>query len=120
MFPPDNSAILADCLINIVSESDRPASMINCTLAALAHVYKILGKNDFTNDIFIKQLVLGIIKSSTKNHRNKSNVMPIEKFTVYFNNLDNNTIDVKMLRLKCIALLALVTMLRPSDIAPKA
>ena len=66
MFPPDNSAILADCLINIVSESDRPASMINCTLAALAHVYKILGKNDFTNDIFIKQLVLGIIKSSTK------------------------------------------------------
>ena len=120
MFPPDNSAILADCLINIVSESDRPASMINCTLAALAHVYRILGKNDFTNDIFIKQLVLGIIKSSTKNHRNKSNVMPIEKFTVYFNNLDNNTIDVKMLRLKCIALLALVTMLRPSDIAPKA
>ena len=33
---------------------------------------------------------------------------------------DNNAINVKQLRMKCIALLALTIMLRPSDIAPKA
>ena len=119
-FPPENSAILADCLLNIVSESDRPLSMINCTLAALAHVYRILGTSDLTCNIFVKKLVLSIIKLSTKSHRNKSNVMPINKFTDCFQNWDNNSNDIKKLRLKCVALLALVTMLRPSDIAPKA
>ena len=119
-FPPGNTAILADCLLNIVSVSERPASMINCIMAALAHVYKILNIKDFTSDFFIRQFVLGIIKSSTNSHRTKSNVMPIEKFTNYFHKLDNNKIDIKILRLKCITLLALVTMLRPSDIAPKA
>ena len=119
-FPPNNSATLADCLLNIVSVSERPSSMINCILAAMAHIYKLLGKNDITNDIFVKQFAVGIVKSMTKNHRNKSNVMPIEKFTCHFLSLNNNNIDIKTLRLKCITLLALVTMLRPSDIAPKS
>ena len=119
-FPPANTAILAECLLCITSKSDRPQSMVNCTLAALSHVYMALGENDYTKDVAIKQLTIGIIKSSTKCHRLKSNVMPVEYFTNYFGNLNNLTIEIKILRMKCICLLAIVTMLRPSDIAPKA
>ena len=46
--------------------------------------------------------------------------MPTDKFSDCFINWDNYDISIKDLRLKCIALLALVKMLRPSDIAQKA
>ena len=68
----------------------------------------------------MKLFAVSVVKSSTKNHIIKSNVMPTEKFSDCFVKWDNHSIAIKELRLKCIALLALVTMLRPSDIAPKA
>ena len=46
--------------------------------------------------------------------------MPTECFTEVFKSWDNYTISIKHLRMKAISLLALTTMLRPSDIAPKA
>ena len=46
--------------------------------------------------------------------------MPVSNFTDTFRNWPNSEIDLKLLRLKCISLLALVLMLRPSDIAPNA
>ena len=119
-FPPATTSILAECIMRISSDSDRPLSMINCLLASLTHVYTALRKKDITNDVFIRQLVSGIVKSCTKIPRLKSNIMPLEKFSDFFMKWDNSNIDIKKLRLKCICLLAIVTMLRPSDIAPKA
>ena len=46
--------------------------------------------------------------------------MDSEKFTKVFKLWNNETIEIKNLRLKCITLLALVVMLRPSDIAPQS
>ena len=119
-FPPASTSILAECIMRISSDSDRPLSMINCVLASLTHVYTALRKKYITSDVFIKQLVSGIVKSCTKIPRLKSNIMPLEKFSDFFMKWDISNIDIKKLRLKCICLLAIVTMLRPSDIAPRA
>ena len=119
-FPPTTSSTLAECLLIISSDSNRPLSMLNCVLSALSHVYIAYHKTDLTNDILIKKLVSGIVKSSTNSPRMMSKVMPIDSFSNFFINWDSNFINIKNLRLKCICLLAIVTMLRPSDIAPKA
>jgi hypothetical protein len=50
----------------------------------------------------------------------KTPVMPIEPFYKLFQEWpDNSSLSVKDLRLKCICLMALGFMLRPSDIAPR-
>lgn len=50
-----------------------------------------------------------------------SNVMPIEPLLSMFKSWpDNDILDMKRLRIKVISLLALMAMLRPSDIAPRA
>ena len=41
-FPPTTTSILAECIMRISSDSDRPLSMINCLLASLTHVYTAL------------------------------------------------------------------------------
>ena len=47
--------------------------------------------------------------------------MPVTPFrTLFFSLGDNETMSLKMLRLKVVASLALVCMLRPSDIAPRS
>ena len=119
-FPPNNTAVLAECLISISSDSDRPASVIKCTTAALGNVYAALDQENLTEYENIRRLITALIKSSTFQPRKKSAVMPILNFNELFKSWNNETISIKELRMKSISLLALVMMLRPSDLAPNA
>lgn len=50
----------------------------------------------------------------------KTKLLPIKNFTQLFMSwVDNSHLSIKSLRLKCLTLLALCLMLRPSDVAPK-
>lgn len=94
--------------------------MVKCTLAALSHVYSMLNMPDLTKDFLVTHLGTGMVKSTTKSHRLRSNIMSVERYADFFNKWDNETISIKNFWLKCICLLAIATMLRPSDVAPKA
>jgi hypothetical protein len=62
-----------------------------------------------------------LVKAQTTRPMCKSKVMPITPFRNFFLEWpDDGALTVRQLRLKCITLLALTLMLRPSDIAPHA
>lgn len=64
-------------------------------------------------------LMTALIKSGTQQPRRRSSVMPIAPFREMFVKWGpNNQLSVEQLRMKVITLLALLLMLRPSDIAP--
>jgi len=69
----------------------------------------------------ITYLKSGIVKLGTSEPMNRSKVIPVQPFIRLFSSLaDNDLLSIEMLRLKCVTLLALCAMLRPSDIARKA
>ena len=111
---------MAECILEIIKDSIRPQSLVTCVLAALSHVYVSLDVPDITKEEVIKKFVCGIIKSSTLAPRQRSRAMPTNVFRDFFRGWDNKSLTLKELRLKSITLLALVAMLRPSDIAPNA
>ena len=62
---------------------------------------------------------MGLIKSETSQPLKRSKVMPLEKFSEMFLSWPGNYLfTIDKLRLKCIVLLAITAMLRPSDAAP--
>ena len=69
----------------------------------------------------ISHLETALVKSGTMVPMNRSSVMPVRPFYMLFEQMGcNESLTIRLLRLKCIMLLALTMMLRPSDIAPKA
>jgi hypothetical protein len=75
---------------------------------------------DISHDRDVGRLVQALTKSGTIMTMQKSQVMPIKNFCdLFYSWPRNELLDIKRLRLKAITLLALVGMLRPSDIAPK-
>jgi hypothetical protein len=77
--------------------------------------------DDISHSIHVRNLVSALIKSSTSTGRQRSKVMPVQPFKDMFSSWPENCeLDIKRLRLKCITLLALTIMVRPSDLAPKA
>ena len=119
-FPPDSSHCIAEYLCYVAKKSDRPKSVLNGTMAALSALYNILELKNPCN-FHVRMLYTALIKTHTRQPRLRTKVMPVEPFHILFESWkDNNELPVKMLRLKCIVLLALAFMLRPSDIAPKA
>ena len=120
-FPPDNSAIIAEFICSLADGVKRPKSYLGSATAAITMMYKGLGRTNPMNSPEICNLQTALIKAGTTQARNNSKAMPIAPFRELFCSWpENNELDVKRLRVKAIALLALTLMLRPSDIAPKA
>ena len=64
---------------------------------------------------------MGLVKSGTTEPMCRSKVMPVQKFTDLFMSWSGNyALSIESLRLKCVTLLALTAMMRPSDPAPIA
>ena len=99
----------------------RPRSMLNSASAALTCAYNSMGVTSLMHSPEIQRLLVALIKSGTKIPMCRSKVMPVDKFRMLFSRWpDNSDLTERQLRLKSLTLLALVTMLRPSDVAPKS
>ena len=121
LFPPDDSAILADFLLDRCKSSERPHSTLRCISAALGAVYEGCGMNNLMSEPHISRLCQAIVKCGTEAPMQRSRVMDVSAFTRMFRSWQcNDALSLKQLRIKTITLLAIVLMLRPSDIAPKA
>lgn len=121
LFPPRDTAILAEFLCALSDTSNRPASLLKCATSAISALYDALGMDSPSRTTEIQRLISALVKSGTTMGMNRSSVMPIQPFTELFLAWpDNQTLSLKDLRAKCITLLALTLMLRPSDIAPKS
>ena len=68
----------------------------------------------------VQKLMDSIVKSKTLQPMERSKVMPTQPFTDMFMKWqDNENLPTEALRLKVVTLLALMGMLRPSDVAPQ-
>lgn len=122
VFPPSphNTSVLAGFLCQVADSSEKPASQIKSTMAALTCLYKAMGLSNPWDQYELKQLTVGLVKSGTSAPSLRTKIMPVTPFTQLFRSWpDNNDICIKKLRLKAITLLALTAMTRPSDLAPK-
>ena len=120
-FPPSTIGALADFLCAIADSSDKPRSVLRNTQAALSHLYSSLRQEDLTLHSSVTLLVTSLVKSGTHLPMRHTPVMPVSYFVNMFRSWDTDDhLSVKMLRMKCIVLLALCLMLRPWDIAPRA
>lgn len=121
IFPPSDAAIVADFLVTQCGSSDRPHSALRCMSAALSALYEICEASNPLRDPLITRLSHAIVKSGTRAPIARSSVMDISAFVRLFESWpDNESLPLKLLRLKAISLLAIALMLRPSDIAPLA
>ncbi len=119
VFPCASEQVLSDYLCEVGHSSPRPRSQLNVTLAALRCMYDALNAGRPLDSGRLQALVRGITKSCTLEPMRKTPVMPIDKFVELFELWpENDVLTIKELRLKVICLIALVFMLRPSDIAP--
>ena len=120
-FPPCDTATLADYLCVVSNKSKRPKSVLTNTVSALISFYDGSGSCNPARDRNISMLCDGLVKSGTENSHVKTPVLPVEPIHDMFVAWpENEGMTIKQLRLKTIALLALVAMLRPSDVAPHA
>lgn len=118
--PPEEVTVVANFLAQVALQSDRPKSKVNVCVAAIQCLYSAFDMDNICDNYPVRRLVCGIIKGGTQCPRIKTPAMPIEPFQKLFCSwADNETLSIQCLRLKCITLLALVAMLRPSDIAPR-
>ena len=111
--------MLASFFCVVASGSSRPKSVLHGTLAALTCLFEALGSPGVFSSGYIIKLISGLIKSGTTVPMTRTPVMPISPFQDMFRSWpDNFKLSLSQLRLKAITLLAIVFMLRPSDIAP--
>ena len=121
-FPPDQDAtgIIADFLCGIADNSLRPESQLKVSVAAISALYESLGLTNPCSVGEISRLVTGLIKTGTTKPARRTESMPVEPFARMFESWpDNELLSIKDLRLKCITLVALNFMARPSDLAPR-
>lgn len=108
-------------LCDLANSSKRPRSMLNNASAAITCLYDSQGLPNPMFDPDIRKLVIALVKTGTDIPRSKTPVMPIQPFKDLFRSWpDNAELSIKQLRQKSLALLAITTMLRPSDVAPHA
>jgi hypothetical protein len=121
-FPPPSTAQVADFFLDIARSSTRPKSVLNTASAALTCLYEGIGSySNPLHDKDISRLLVGLTKTHTSAPRKQTPVLPVQPIKDLFKGWDvNDHLDIKRLRQKTLALLALVMMLRPSDAAPRA
>lgn len=119
-FPCSRSSVIADFLCHVSDQSERPNSVIKNVCASLSCLFEGIGlPNPINSDLI--HLKTGISKAGTSKPRKAVSVMPVAPFKLFFEQwTDHNVLSIKQLRLKCVTLLALALMARPSDLAPKA
>jgi integrase len=94
--------------------------MLKSALAAVSCLYRVKALEDISQRQQIVYFKDALVKSGTVKPMEKSKVMPVKAFTDLFKSWpDNQRLSIRDLRLKAITLMAIVLMLRPSDIAPK-
>lgn len=120
VFPPPEESQLAEFMINVTKQSQRPQSILKSTLAAVSCLYRVKALEDISQKQQIHYFKDALVKGGTVKPMEKSKVMPIKAFKDLFKSWsDNQSLSTRDLRLKAITLMAFVLMLRPSDIAPK-
>jgi len=120
-FPPIDTCVISGFLCELADSSAKPKSLLNNATAAMSCLYETLDLYDISKHRDIMRLKMSLIKSGTSQPMKKSVIMPVENFKELFLQWPvNNKLSIKQIRLKAITLLALVAMLRPSDIAPKS
>ena len=108
---------IAEYLGSLADSSD-PKSKINGTLAALTSFYEAFDLYPVSPNIRKSNAV---VKSSTVKPMLQTPNMPIKPFINLFQSWPRNLeLSRSPLRMKCVCLLALTLMLRPSDLAPKS
>ena len=122
-FPPPQdliSATIAEFLVYKSELSERPESMLKTISAAISNYYlSCFQFNPFT--VELKNLMKSLIRCETTRPSGRTKIMPIEPIIKLFESWGpNNCLDIARLRKKCICLLALSCMARPSDFAPEA
>jgi len=119
VFPCVEESFIATYLCTVAEDSARPKSVLNGTMAALSCLFDAAGLSKDVLHGPIAKLVDGLVKSGTMAPMVKTAIMPIQPFHDLFTAWpDNSMLSIKDLRMKVICLMALVFMLRPSDIAP--
>ena len=119
-FPPP-MPVVADFLCTVTDASPRPNSALKNAMAAMSLLYEVYGLPIPASDPDIGRLRIALVKSGTKRPAIGVKVMPVSPFYQLFVSWpENDELSVKLLRLKCVTLMALVFMTRPSDLAPKA
>ena len=117
-FPEISNSTLANFLCEQAITSSWPKSGLNITLAAVAALCEATGVNNPVNEEMMS-LVTRLVKGCTTEPMVRSKVMPVDPFRILFSSWNGNwCLALEDLRLKCITLLALVMMLRPSDVTP--
>lgn len=121
LFPPLKCSVIADFLCLCADGSDRPKSKLATIQAALSHLYECLNLPNVMGEKVLSNLISALVKSQTRKIMTRSLVMPVKPFTDMFQAWpENNHLSVQQLRLKCVVMLSLLFMCRPSDLAPKA
>ncbi len=119
--PPSDPSYIANFIAELGFRSRRPKSIINGAVAALSAFYHAHNMTNVSAHPDITRLVTGITKGGTQQPRIPTPAMPIKLFKELFMSWpDNQDLELAKLRSKCVTCLALVMMLRPSDVAPKA
>ena len=118
-FPP-SEPVFADFLCFVSSISQRPKSILTSACAALGWFYCASGEENICLSVDISNLKQAIIKTGSSLHRKRSNVIPSDKlYDMFLSWGSNENLAIDMLRLKCVVLMALYYMARPSDLAPR-
>lgn len=118
-FPCVEEQFIATYLCCVAEDSARPKSVLNGTMAALTCLFDAMELNKAVLHGSITKLVDGLVKSATVAPMIKTAIMPVKPFHDLFTAWpDNGLLTLKDLRMKVICLMALVFMLRPSDVAP--
>ena len=115
----NSECVVVEYLCQLSDASDRPKSVLTSSLSALNKCFTGVNLKPVSSEVHT--FVQALIKSGTKSPMVKTPVMPVHVFLSLFNEWpSNDRLSIKDLRLKCICLLALSFMARPSDFAPRA
>ena len=116
-----DAVTVAEFLASITDASMRPESAIKNTSAAIAAFCEAAAIPNPLSSFIMSHYKSALIKSGTKAPMAPSKAMPIEPFIQMYEAWpDNASLTLPKLRSKSLALLALVCMLRPSDVSPAA
>ena len=120
-FPPQNryrQASIADFLVTMCRNSQRPQSLIKMSWAAMTHYYDAFSYNIRSNDL--THFMQALVKHGTKCPQGRTPIPPIDPILDLFKSWgSNDVISIDKLRQKCITLLCITCMCRPSDLAPQ-
>ena len=124
VFPPTEASHVAGFLVELTNNSDRPRSILKSASAAFTCLYDGLNMSDInpvSKNSDLRRLSNALVKTGTVLPRSKTPVMPVKPLNDLFLSWDvNSALNIKQLRQKSLALLAISLMLRPSDVAPRS